>query len=195
MERGEAPFRTRSDDHHVSTGSLTRCCGTGPKVAVLRQNTLRMGVQATFFRCGMPRIRQILLHVVLLTSGPIIAPACAQEEASPGPTHASPEIVLNDRGYQVDLLASISDLDPRVRAALAEMELDIARGVSSATETERQFLAGDGNWIVDVELSTREAGMTRINVTAVRVTPMRGAEVIEDPAYAKLVLQRIVDQG
>ena len=143
----------------------------------------------------MSRIRRTLLQVVFLSCGSIVASACAQEEAPSDLTQARPEIVLNDRAYEVELRESISDLDPRARAALADLELDIARTVASATEGERQFRAGNGERIVDVELSMQELGRTRISVSAVRVTPRRGAEVVEDPAYAKVVLQRIIDQG
>ena len=143
----------------------------------------------------MSRIRRIGLPVVLLSCGAMVASACAQEDVLGGPTAARPEIVLNDRAYEVTLLASISDIDPRVRDALAELELDIAPEVASEPAGERQFRAGNGERIVDVNLSTQDLGRTRISVNAVRVTPMRGAEVVEDPAYAKLVLQRIVDQG
>lgn len=143
----------------------------------------------------MSTVRQTSLQVVFLLFSAILASACAQEEAAGGPTQARSDIVLNDRAYEVELRGSVPELDPRVRAALADLELDVARAVSSGSEGGRQYRAGNGERIVDVELSVQRFDRIKISVSAVRVTPMRGAEVVEDPAYAKAVLQRIVDQG
>ena len=143
----------------------------------------------------MSPIRQTLLQVVFLLFSAVVASACAQEEAAGGPSQTRSDIVLNDRAYEVELRGSVSELDPHVRAALVELELDLARAIGSRSEQERQYRAGNGERIVDVELSVQRFGRTKISVSAVRVTPMRGAEVVEDPAYAKVVLQRIVDQG
>lgn len=143
----------------------------------------------------MSTVRQTLLQVVLLFFGGIVASACAQENAPGGPIQTRSDIILNDLAYEVSLGGSVPDLDPRVRSALADLELDVVRAVGTGSEGERQYRAGDGERIVDVELSAQGFGGSKISVSAVRVTPMRGAEVVEDPAYAKVVLQRVLNQG
>ena len=143
----------------------------------------------------MLTVKQTLLQGVFLLFGAVVASACAQEEAPGGPTQTRSDIVLNDRAYEVELRGSVSEFDARVRAALVELELDVARAVGSGSERVRQYRAGNGERIVDVELSVQRFGRSKISVSAARVTPMRNAEVVEDPAFAKEVLQRIVDQG
>lgn len=143
----------------------------------------------------MSPIRQTLLWATVMSCVAIGASACTPEEPRDGPTQAIPQIILNDRGYEVEVRASVSELDPRVRAALAELELDIARTIGSTAEGSHRYRAGNGERVVDIEVAVQTAGTSKISVSAVRVTPMRGAEVVEDPSYAKVVLQRIVGQG
>ena len=142
----------------------------------------------------MSRISHVLLQVVLWSCGAMVASAGAQEELRGAPTEVGPEMVLNDRAYEVELLESIYDVGRRVRGVLVGLELDVANIVAAEPGGWRQFQAGNRERIVEVEISTHGLGRTRISVTAVRVTPMRGAEVVEDPAYAKLVLRKIIGQ-
>jgi hypothetical protein len=143
----------------------------------------------------MSPIRHVLLWAAVLCCGGIGATACRPEEPRGRPTQAMPQIVLNDRRYEVEVSASVADLDARVRDALAELELDIALTIGSAAEGSHQYRAGNGERVVDIEIAVHAAGTSRISVSAVRVTPMRAADVVEDPSYAKLVLQRIVERG
>ena len=90
----------------------------------------------------MSTARQTLLQVVLLFFGGIVASACAQENAPGGPIQTRSDIILNDLAYEVSLGGSVPDLDPRVRSALADLELDVARAVGTGSEGERQYRAG-----------------------------------------------------
>lgn len=91
----------------------------------------------------------------------------AREDASSAANTVSNavEAVFTDQGAEATIQGSISDVDRRTRAVLRGMGLTVTEADYDDNATEREYEARGGDRVVHVELESRSATMTEIDVS------------------------------
>lgn len=114
----------------------------------------------------------------------------AREDASSAANTVSTavEAVFTDQGAEATIQGSIADVDRRTRAVLSGMGLTLTEADYDDNAMEREYEARNGNRVVHVELESRSASTTEVDVSyRVGATDYRKGE-------ARDIIRRIQQQ-
>ena len=106
-------------------------------------------------------------------------------ESAAGTVSNAAEAAFTDQGAEAVVQGSISDVDRRTRAVLQDMGMTITGTDYEDNATERQFEARSGDRVVRVELESRSATTTEVDVS------YRVGDVNYEKEQARDIIRRI----
>ena len=143
-----------------------------------------------------PRYLVLLLVSGLAVSGCQTARSASQEV--PTAEGASAAIEPTGQGAESVVAGSLSEVDRRTRAVLAEMGLQVTARAMEDDAAEREYEARNGDRVVHVKLTAREASSTAVNVSSRERTldydKSHDISVANRRWLASLVLERVQQQ-
>ncbi len=114
--------------------------------------------------------------------------ARADAESAVNTVGNAAEAVFTDQGAELVIQSPIADVDRRTRAVLTGMGMTLGRAEYDDNAAEREYEARSGDTVVHVELESRGAGATEIEVSH------RTGQVNYDKNRARDLIRRVQAQ-